>query len=303
MATGQAWKTLAYYESCLGLDLTPDVQTNTSDNTIFQAELRRLHRTVARRLFTARRTIFSEGLGEAFDEVTKRLHIEHIWSDAEEANVYGHRTLEKQLAMCQPLSLEEGQQDKLTRLNEWLLETFIAVSWHLELYRSLYRPCPPYDRFFTPIKDRLNSLKMHILEFEYHGDLLRQCIKFWFLDSASMLQEAVTPSTIATSDSDATFRPTEENETIPSSVELASEHPTDEASYGRNFTPQSNLLWHTGNPSWTDEGVGLPPDNVDQEDLARAGTALEEYQKEENHISQVKSSLWLGRARFSRVGV
>ncbi|KAL8659912.1 MAG: hypothetical protein Q9202_006893 [Teloschistes flavicans] len=299
LATVQAWKITTYYESCLGLELTSDIQADTSDYTsrgiAFQAELRRLRRIIASRLFTAKRTLFSEGLGDTFDEVTKKLHIEHIWSDAREANVYGHRTLKKQLAMCQPRNPEEGRQDKLTSLNEWLLETFMAIPWHQELYVSLCTSSllpsvsshlgythksangdMTYQYGFTFNSAMYTSL--HILNIKSDDSLLRQCIKFWFLDAASMLQEAVAPSTIATSDSDATFRPTG-GEAIPTSIELVSEH-------SKIYTaihlenPKCSLLnledfRITG---WKDEDVELPPNNVSQEDLARAATTLKEYQ-------------------------
>lgn len=231
----------------------------------------------------ARRALFSEGLGEAFDEVTKKLHIERIWSDAEDANVYSHHTLKKQLAMCQPLNPKEGRRDKLTRLNEWLLEIFMAIPWHLELYRSVY------NLFVYYSIDRM-LVAPEMIHGMHSGSLSRPCMKFWFLDSASILQEAVAPSTIATSDSHATFRPTED-ELIQSSVELVSEHSIDEATFNRKSTFQLHLARLIGrsNWMWMDERVELPPVNVDQEDLARAATALEEYQKEAENISRVNA--------------
>lgn len=299
LATVQAWKITTYYESCLGLELTSDIQADTSDYTsrdiAFQAELRRLRRIIASRLFTARRTLFSEGLGDTFDVVTKKLHIEHIWSDAREANVYGHRTLKKQLAMCQPRNPEEGRQDKLTSLNEWLLETFMAIPWHQELYVSLCTSyllpsvLPPLwyiHKFANGDMTYQNGLtfdiryftSLHIRSIKSDGSLLRQCIKFWFLDTASMLQEAVAPSTIATSDSDATFRPTR-HEAIPTSIELVSEHSKINTAI-HLVNPKCSLLKldYFKITGWMDEDVELPPNNVSQEDLARAATALKEYQ-------------------------
>ncbi|KAL8724564.1 MAG: hypothetical protein Q9181_006768, partial [Wetmoreana brouardii] len=211
LATVYAWKTLTYYDSWVNLKSRPEVQTsdylNVSTGIRSQGEFRRLRRTAARQLFATRRRFFSEGLSDNFEDIIKAMKVEHLWSDIREADVFGSISLREQLASYQPLKPEEERKDRLTRLNEWLLHHFVANDWHITLYNSIY-DLNISSKDWPPLwVSKLQSNRA------------RMMMKFWFLDSAAILHEEVASSISSELDSDAIFRPFEDDEAITPSME------------------------------------------------------------------------------------
>lgn len=292
LTTMYAWTTIEYYEVCTRLKPMPDVQTGKFDKTFTPHELERLHRHVTRQLFAIRKTFFREGLGETFDNIVESMKMGHLWSKANLDQIFGTHSLRRQLASYQPLNTIEEREERLTRMNEWLLGVLKAQEYHRLLYRSIFA-----DTFRTaPVAD-FKAWYQGLLQAISHLECVdsledgtpRITMKYWFLDAAATLQgEAAASSAMGLSDSDATFRPLE----VESTGDLRDLEDLEDWGDSGDFDPEASLLrtafprgcLFTLTPSsldTSDPGKGLTdlPDGVSKEDIHQATSDLEAYQR------------------------
>ncbi|KAI9717564.1 MAG: hypothetical protein M1812_004705 [Candelaria pacifica] len=289
LTTMYAWRTLEYYEVCGKLKTMPDVQCGQFDETIISRELQRLRRQVTRQLFAARKKFFSEGLGETFEDIVDSLKMKHLWSNTSLDDIFGTHSLKRQLASYQPLDPVEERKDRVTRINEWLLGVFEAYRWHFQLYHSIFnymvRAAPfttsqgsTYSMDISQQETFLEELKgLYFEDDKGLNRVPRLIMKYWFLDAASMLQGEIALSAVALSDSDATFRPLEE-EIAGDSGHFITETAQLSTSMLREPPAEYFSLNHAA--SVLEEGLTGLSDSVLEEDIDQAITVLEAYRLE-----------------------
>ncbi|KAL9609930.1 MAG: hypothetical protein Q9167_005326 [Letrouitia subvulpina] len=286
LTTMFAWRTIEYYEACARLKPMPDVQISHIDKIFTSRELERLHRHVARQLFATRKRFFSEGLGETFDDIVESMKMEHLWSKANLDQIFGTHSLRKRLASYQPLNTLEEREERLTRINEWLLGVFKAQEYHVYLYCSIFEDT--FKAAPRPIHQFWYRWMFYHPEYVRgsNGISSRLIMKYWFLDAAATLRgEAATPSTMCLSDSDATFRPLE----IESTKDLQDLENLEDREDWEDFCPETtqlrtsllrdcspDVIWWSA--SVLEQGLTDLPDSVSEEEIHQATGDLEAYQ-------------------------
>ena len=229
LSTKHAWDTLEFQLRCLIMEPVTVTWTHAFKEDVGTNKIYQMKRAAATRLISIRKQCVAEGLLETLETVMTEVGILErdvkLWEQITAQTPYEQQTLNLD-ALMRP-SHDEQRQDRLTRMNEWLLGVFDAFPMSLELYSQIISPRKQffpglafvhYARHGQSVDSQL-KLRHPWDDFTYtglfpisefsdrtHAAARRAVVKFWFLDTAAMSQEEYAASLVPGSDSDATFR-------------------------------------------------------------------------------------------------
>ena len=156
-------------------------------------KVQRVRQRAQIRILALRKICFAEGLHKDLDAIDAEMGItETIFEDWEEEERDRQRSCQR-LLLTSLDAPADRKKDRLTRVNEWLLQVWEAYRYLAQLHR---------DCWYSLMNERGGSRSAL-----FPADWDRATLKYWFLDTAAMTAEDYAASSLGGGDSEATIIP------------------------------------------------------------------------------------------------
>ncbi|KAH7149880.1 hypothetical protein B0J13DRAFT_605635 [Dactylonectria estremocensis] len=263
-----AWHTNEICARFMELKLPTGSWTDNFDGEKTSRKAQDVRQRAQTQILTLRKICITEGLKNDLGIIDAGMDLKQSEFEAWEKEEANRQRSSQCLLLTAPDAPVDQKKDRLTRINEWLLQVRESHQYLSQLHRNIW---------YSQTKQKSGSKSAPFLK-----NWERIILKYWFLDSAAMTMEEYATSSLSGGDSEATFKRFEDDSDVSTAPHIDLDEPLGYTKFVlmQPIYTSVTMGGEDAHPEILQSFIERPAGDFDLEVLPAAQKALAAYNEE-----------------------